>query len=105
MSKLCNCPRWLIRAGIVVLILGAVLGYVGWERFFRDYGQPAFATPDERFKYGSFGQELTLAFPTGSSTSCLASFPTNCPGRAATRRSAWPGNKAMNCPSASPSAA
>ena len=63
MSKLCNCPRWLIRAGIVVLILGAVLGYIGWERFFRDYGQPAFATPDERFKYGSFGQEYDAGIP------------------------------------------
>ena len=63
MSKLCNCPRWLIRAGIVVLILGAGLGYIGWERFFRDYGQPAFATPDERFKYGSFGQEYDAGIP------------------------------------------
>lgn len=63
MSKLCNCPRWLVGLGIVVLVLGAILAYVGWERFFRDYGQPAFDNPDERFKYGSFGQEFDAGIP------------------------------------------
>lgn len=63
MAKLCKCPRWLIRAGIVVLVLGAVLGYVGWDRFLRDHGAQTFANPDERFKYGSIGAEFDAGIP------------------------------------------
>jgi mono/diheme cytochrome c family protein len=80
MSKLCNCPRWVIRAGIVVLILGAILGYVGWERFFRDYGQPAFSSPEERFKYGSFGQEFDAGIPYWIFYALPRVFPDKLPG-------------------------
>lgn len=80
MSKLCNCPRWLIRAGIVVLVLGAVLGYVGWERFFRDYGQAPFANAEERFKYGSFGQEFDAGIPYWIFYALPRVFPDKLPG-------------------------
>src|SRR3990170_4386760 len=63
MTKLCNCPRWLVPLGIVILIMGAVLGYIGWDRFFRDYGQPSFASAEERFKYGSIGAEFDAGVP------------------------------------------
>lgn len=57
MKTPCHCPRWLIRASIIVLILSAVLAYIGWDRFLRDYGTTQFDNPDERFKYGSIGAE------------------------------------------------
>ena len=63
MAKSCNCRRWLISIGIVVLILGAVIGYVSWDRFFRDYGQPPFSNAEERFKYGSIGAEFDAGIP------------------------------------------
>jgi mono/diheme cytochrome c family protein len=63
MSKSCNCPRWLIWAGIIVLILAGILGYVGWDRFMRDHGAQVFANPDERFKYGSIGAEHDAGIP------------------------------------------
>jgi mono/diheme cytochrome c family protein len=63
MNKPCNCPRWLIRIGIVVLILGTILGYIGWDRFLRDHGAQVYDNPDERFKYGSIGAENDAGIP------------------------------------------
>ena len=63
MNKLCNCPRWLTLAGIIVLLFGAILGYVGWDRFMRDHGAQTFDAPDERFKYGSIGAEFDAGIP------------------------------------------
>jgi mono/diheme cytochrome c family protein len=62
--NLCRkCPRWLFWTGVIVLLLGAVLGYVTWDRFFRDHGAQVFDNPDERFKYGSIGAEHDAGIP------------------------------------------
>ena len=63
MTKLCKCPRWAISLGIIVLLGGAVLGYISWDRFFRDYGQAPFSSAEERFKYGSIGAEFDAGMP------------------------------------------
>lgn len=63
MANPCNCRRWLLSLGIVVLVLAAVIGYISWDRFFRDYGQPSFASAEERFKYGSIGAEFDAGIP------------------------------------------
>jgi len=57
MSRLSRLPRWLQIGGLLVLISGLVLGYVGWDRFLRAYPAQKFDDPDERFKYGSIGAE------------------------------------------------
>lgn len=63
MKTLCRCPRWLIIIAVIVLILGALLAYVGWDRFLRDHGAAQFDDPDERFKYGSIGAENDAGIP------------------------------------------
>ena len=49
----------------VLLVLGALLAYVGWYRFLRDEPQPDWvtATPEMRFKYGSIGAENDAGIP------------------------------------------
>ena len=58
-------PRWLKITALVVLgPRRAILAYVGWDRFLRDYGADrSFANPDERFKYGSIGAENDAGIP------------------------------------------
>jgi mono/diheme cytochrome c family protein len=63
MNTRCRCPRWLILIAVVVLILGALLAYVGWDRFLRDHGAARFEDPDERFMYGSIGAENDAGIP------------------------------------------
>ena len=63
MKSLCNCPRWLIAAGGVFLLLALVLAYVGWDRFLREYPPQTFSNADERFKYGSIGAEFDAGIP------------------------------------------
>src|SRR5918998_228777 len=50
---------------IVVLVLGAIGGYIGWDRGFREHPQPDWvtATPEARFKYGSIGAEQDAGIP------------------------------------------
>lgn len=50
---------------ILVLIVGALLGALGWYKFFRELPQPAWATetPEMRFKYGSIGAEHDAGIP------------------------------------------
>ena len=57
--------RVLKRALLVLLVLGVVLGAVGWYKFFREEPQPAWvsATPEMRFKYGSIGAENEAGIP------------------------------------------
>ena len=59
--------RWrkLKIALLVLLIAGAVLGYIGWSRFLREEPQPDWvhATPEMRFKYGSIGAEWDAGIP------------------------------------------
>ena len=49
----------------VLLVLGALLAYVGWYRFLRAEPQPDWvtATPEMRFKYGSIGAENDAGIP------------------------------------------
>ncbi|MGE0811486.1 MAG: hypothetical protein AB7N69_12865 [Immundisolibacter sp.] len=56
-------PRWLKIALPLVLILGAVVALVAYNRFLRDYGAASFADPAERFKYGSIGAENDAGIP------------------------------------------
>jgi mono/diheme cytochrome c family protein len=57
--------RVLITVLAVLLLLGAVLAYIGWYRFFREEPQPDWvtATPDMRFRYGSIGAEWDAGIP------------------------------------------
>ncbi len=57
--------RKLVVALVVLLILGAIMGYIGWERGFREHPQPPemTATAEMRFKYGSIGAEHDAGIP------------------------------------------
>src|SRR5512134_1784168 len=52
---------WLV----VLLIIGAGLGFYGWYKFFREVPQEEWvtATPDMRFRYGSIGGERDAGIP------------------------------------------
>lgn len=63
MNKLCSCTRRLKTVLLVVLILGAIAAFIGWDRFMRDYGATQFDNPDDRFKYGSIGAENDAGIP------------------------------------------
>lgn len=52
---------WIVLG--VLLVLGAVFGYIGWDRFFREGPEPQWANAEERFKYGSIGGEETAGIP------------------------------------------
>lgn len=58
----CNC-RWLKIAAVALLLLAIPLGYLGYDRFFRDRGAGEFANADARFKYGSIGAEFDAGIP------------------------------------------
>jgi mono/diheme cytochrome c family protein len=57
--------RKLVTALVILLVLGAVGAYVGWDRGFREQPQPDWvnATADSRFKYGSIGAEHDAGIP------------------------------------------
>lgn len=63
MQFLSRLPRWLKVVGMLSLIVVAVLGYIGWDRFLRAYPAQDFDDPDERFKYGSIGAEQDAGIP------------------------------------------
>jgi mono/diheme cytochrome c family protein len=50
---------------LLLLVLGAALGYFAWYKFFREESQPDWvnATPEMRFKYGSIGAEHDAGIP------------------------------------------
>ena len=50
---------------LLILVLGLMGAYVGWNKFFRDEGIPEWITkdPDMRFKYGSIGAEHEAGIP------------------------------------------
>lgn len=48
---------------VLLLVLVAVIGYIAWTKFFREVPQAEFATPEERFKYGSLGGEDSSGLP------------------------------------------
>ncbi|HWP60539.1 MAG TPA: hypothetical protein VNL14_21770 [Candidatus Acidoferrales bacterium] len=54
------------KAGLVIVVmLGAAAGIVGWQKFFREQPQPEWvlSSPDMRFKYGSIGAEHDAGIP------------------------------------------
>ncbi len=59
--------RWSKTKSIILLllILGAVGAYIGWDRGFREHPQPDWvnSTPELRFKYGSIGAEHDAGIP------------------------------------------
>src|SRR5690606_12338517 len=52
-------PRWLWWTLLVLLLLGAIVGFTAWYKIFREQPQPDWvtATPEMRFKFGSIGDE------------------------------------------------
>jgi mono/diheme cytochrome c family protein len=54
---------WLIALGVVLLVIGAIVGYTAWYRFFRVVDDGPFASDDERFLYGSIGAEAEAGLP------------------------------------------
>ena len=49
----------------ILLLLGAVMGYIGWDRGFREHPQPDWVMADDasRFMYGSIGAEFDAGIP------------------------------------------
>jgi processive rubber oxygenase RoxA-like protein len=47
----------------VLLVIGALVAWFTWFKFFREIDQPAFANEAERFKYGSIGAEAARGVP------------------------------------------
>jgi len=50
---------------LVLLLIAGVVGYIGWDRFFREYPQPDWVMESDemRFKYGSIGAEYDAGIP------------------------------------------
>jgi RoxA-like, cytochrome c-like len=65
---------------LVLLVLGGVLGYVGWDRYLRDHGAQKFDNPDERFEYGSLGAEFDAGIPYWIFVVLPRMFPEKLPG-------------------------
>ncbi len=80
MNITCKCPRWLKAVGLALLVLAVLAGYVGWNRFMRDYGAQVFDNPDERFKYGSIGAEFDAGIPYWIFYVLPRMFPEKLPG-------------------------
>lgn len=66
----------------VLIVLGAIFGYIGWYNFFREEPQPDWvtATPDMRFKYGSIGAEHDAGIPYWIFYVLPRMFPEKLPG-------------------------
>jgi mono/diheme cytochrome c family protein len=65
-SETGNKPRRrLVVWGSLLLLVAAIGGYVGWDRFFRERPQPDWVneTPETRFMYGSIGAEHDAGIP------------------------------------------
>ena len=73
--------KLLFRLGVLIVI-GAIFGYVGWTKFFREEPQPDWvnATPDMRFKYGSIGAEHDAGIPYWIFYVLPRMFPEKLPG-------------------------
>lgn len=67
---------------LLLIVLAAVGGAIGWYKFFREEPQPAWvtATPDMRFKYGSIGAEHDAGIPYWIFFVLPRMFPEKLPG-------------------------
>ena len=70
--------RWLG----VVIVVGALLAFYGWYKFFREEPQPDWvnASPDMRFRYGSIGGERDAGIPYWIFYVLPRMFPEKLPG-------------------------
>jgi len=65
---------------VLLLALGFAVGYLAWDRLFRELPQPAFANADERFMYGSLGAEASAGIPYWIFVVLPRMFPEYLPG-------------------------
>jgi RoxA-like, cytochrome c-like len=67
---------------LIVVMLGAAGGIIGWQKFFREEPQPQWvtATPEMRFKYGSIGAEYDAGIPYWIFYVLPRMFPEKLPG-------------------------
>ncbi len=49
--------RLITSVVLIVVLLGGVVGYVGWYNLFREVPQQGYELAEEHFKYGSIGTE------------------------------------------------
>lgn len=59
-------PVWkrrLLTLFVLVVVIGAVLGFTAWYKFFRQVDDGPFATAEERFLYGSIDAENNAGLP------------------------------------------
>jgi hypothetical protein len=75
-------PRWLWWTLLVLLLLGAIVGFTAWYKLFREEPQPDWvtATPEMRFKYGSMGAENDAGIPYWIFYVLPRMFPEKLPG-------------------------
>ncbi|HEY9541531.1 MAG TPA: c-type cytochrome [Luteimonas sp.] len=75
-------PRWLWWTLLVLLLLGAIVGFTAWYKIFREEPQPDWvtATPEMRFKYGSIGAENEAGIPYWIFYVLPRMFPEKLPG-------------------------
>lgn len=55
--------RKFVTAVVILLVVAAIIGYVGWSRFFREEPEPKWETAELRFMYGSLGAEHDAGIP------------------------------------------
>lgn len=77
MTNIKNTLKILLFLG---LVMAAIVGYIAWDKFFRVVPQPEFATPEERFKYGSLGGEESSGIPYWVFIALPRMFPEYLPG-------------------------
>ena len=73
---------WWKIALVILVVLAAVGGAIGWYKFFREEPQPEWvrADPDMRFKYGSIGAEHDAGIPYWIFFVLPRMFPDKLPG-------------------------
>lgn len=80
MEKTKKSKRKLKLLLVLFLLAAAVLGFTAWYKFFREVPQPDFATPEERFMYGSIGGEYEAGLPYWIFVVMPRMFPEYLPG-------------------------
>ena len=89
---------------LALLAVGGVLGYVAWDRGFREHPQPAWVMRDDatRFMYGSIGAEWDAGIPYWIFLVLPRMFPEKLPGNGGYASLGVPWEEGLSCPSVSP---